>query len=473
MTKQTKLSPRRAEVLSLLAFGLHLLFFFLTFYLSQRANTLAGKIEAWHFLGGTLIWLILCLLFRQRRLAEDERLDAEQYQRLRQEGKDTSVFEGTLVADSLHLAQRRLNWMEKYLQGLFAIILSLYLLGIGYWLYRSLRAAGSVALAAHDVILETAALMAVLALVSFLFSRYAVGMSQHRTWRPLRAGGSYLLSNALACFVLAILLLVADAGYPAAERILSYVLVVTLVLLGVEVLLNFVLDAFRPRVKGQYHRAAYESRLLGLFSEPGGILRTFAHAMDYQFGFKVSETWFYRLLEKAVVPLLACQAVALYCLSCFAVVPAGHVGVLERWGRPVNVSSPFDSGLHLKLPWPVDSVRTFPVDNIQILEIGFERGEKEYDSQTPILWTVKHWQDEPPFMVAISDPNRLYQGALETARPAGRPGSVSGQNNFDLLVVPLIIHYRIADVAAYEYDRRTSHIDPVAILQAVCYRQAL
>ncbi len=475
MAKQTQLSPKRAEILSLLAFFLHLLFFLLVLFLSSRVNSLAGKITAWHFLGGTIIWLMLLLQFRQRRLAEEERLDAEQYQRLRREGKETSVFEGTVAEDTLHIAKRRLQWMEKYLLTIFAVAIALYLLGMGYWLGMQVRSAGETVLAEREAIYETAAILVGIGMISFLFSRYAVGLSQESSWRPLRAGGSYLFSNALASFTLAVILLVADAGYLLAEKILSYVLVILLLALGVEIILNLVLDAFRPRVKGQYRRSAYESRILGLFCEPGGILKTFAHAMDYQFGFKVSETWFYRLLEKAIVPLLIISGLALYFLSCISVVPTGQVGVLERWGRPLNVKEPYPSGLHVKLPWPIDRIRLFPVKQVQIMEIGFERGEKQAyindEDPNPILWTVQHWEAEPPFLVAVQDPNQAKLSSEESEEKSKR--DKTGSSLVDLLVVPLEIHYRIVDVEKYGYGTDQCYTDPVGLLESISYREAI
>jgi modulator of FtsH protease HflK len=470
MTKQTQVSPRRAEILSLLAFGLHLLFFLLVLYLSSRTNTLAGKITAWHFLGGTIIWLMLLLQFRQRRLADEERLDAEQYQRLRREGKDKSVFEGTVVEDALHIAQRRLDWMEKYLVNAFAVAIVLYLLGIGYWLLTQVQGAADTVLAPQTVVLETMASLAVIGIISFLFSRYAVGMSQQGQWRPLRAGGSYLFSNSLLCFVLAGILWWANAGNMTAEKVVSYVLVGLLLALGVEIVLNLVLDAFRPRVKGQYRRAAYESRILGLFSEPGGILKTFAHAIDYQFGFKVSETWFYRLLEKAIVPLLLIQLFALYLLSCFTVVPPGSEGVLERWGEPENLENPYTSGLHVTLPWPIDKVRLFPKEQIQILEVGFDRGAHEEESQKPLLWTIKHWEAEYPFMVAIADPNRAYPEALPEA---SETGGATTRTDLDLLVIPLVVHYRIRDVGQYGYGADRCYSDPRELLKLISSQEVL
>ncbi|MBN2375672.1 MAG: hypothetical protein JXD22_04685 [Sedimentisphaerales bacterium] len=494
MSKSTNLSPRRAEVLSLIALVLQTLFFIFAMLIANKAYSLAGRVVAWHFLGGVGIWLILILQFRQRRLALEEHLDVEQYQRLKREGKDTSVFEGSVVEGSLHLAQRRLNWLEKYLLPIFSVLTAVYLLVMGFLLFRTISVTKeliTVSPEARDSFLESALYMVLLAVVSFLFSRYASGMSQQSQWRPLRAGGSYLFSNALSCFALAIIfaiiVLTDNTSYAISERIMAYVMVAVMMVIGVEIILNLVLDAFSPRVKGRYRRAAFESRLLGLFSEPGGIMRTAAHAIDYQFGFKVSDTWFYKLLERAVVPLLLIQLLALYVLSCVAIIPPGNVGVLERWGRPTNKDNPLASGIHLKLPWPIDQVRPFPVDRLQVLEIGYKKkppqvdqlGNKQAD-MTPILWSKEHWAEEYPILVAsgVTEERKTSPAEAEQVELGG-PSETSGGvpekkiSGFNMLIVALAVHYRIRDVAQYGYGNDYCYADPRSLIESICNRQAM
>ena len=492
-----RLSSRRAELLALAAFGLQLLFFLLLLLASAQTSLLSVSIEAWYCLGGAIIWLALILQFRQQRLAEEEQLDAEQYKRLQREGKETSVFDGTPVEESLFLAQRRLDWLEKYLPVIFGLLMAGYLFGMGYLLLGVVRSAKSTELAARPILMEYVAILAGLGLVGFLFSRYAVGMSQQKQWRPLRAGGSYLLSNSLVCFALMVILLVADR-YPTAERVCEYVLVLLMLVIGAEIILNLLLDAYRPRIKGQYRRASYESRLLGLFSEPGGIFRTAAHAIDYQFGFNVSETWFYKLLERAVVPLIILQALALYLLSCLAIVPAGSVGVLERWGRPVNISEPYQSGLHVKLPWPIDTIRTFATGQVRVIDVGFKRNPPKIDPKTgqktpdlrPILWTQEHWQAEYPFLVAVS--RTMSAGGVGADDGSGVGVTVGDEDgewsqseyglpeaaetetrsDMDLLVLAFTIHYRISDISKYCYNE-DSYLESDKLLECICYNETL
>ena len=49
---------------------------------------------------------------------------------------------------------------------------------------------------------------------------------------------------------------------------------------------------------------AYESKLAAAFSDPAGWTRNVAQALDYQFGFKVSDTGLFRLLQRALLPVI-------------------------------------------------------------------------------------------------------------------------------------------------------------------------
>ena len=73
--------------------------------------------------------------------------------------------------------------------------------------------------------------------------------------------------------------------------------------MAVEVLLTLLLEIYRPRVKGQLARPLYDSRVIGLLTQPESLFTTAAQTLDYQFGFKVSETWFFQVLKENL-PLL-------------------------------------------------------------------------------------------------------------------------------------------------------------------------
>jgi membrane protease subunit HflK len=80
-------------------------------------------------------------------------------------------------------------------------------------------------------------------------------------------------------------------------------------------------------------------------------------------------------IRKAVRVVLVGLAVAVVLLvgwSTFYRVEASDEGVVLRFGRMAATVPP---GLHLKMPWPIDTVYQVPVQRIQSLEFGFETSQ--------------------------------------------------------------------------------------------------
>ncbi len=463
-----KLSPKRAENLSIVALILHLIFFLLALFFDKFSGSRAAGVVGWLYLGGIPIWAVLIIQFRQRRLAEEEKFEAREYQRLKKEGRGASVFEGDIEKEMM-IQQKRLDWIERWLLPIAAAIVTVYMIGISLWQWAivkdiTITVAGDMPLVKGMALGKTIVVFAGMSIVSFLFACYTVGMSRQDEWRPLRAGGGFLIGCTLVALAVAATLTATSFGYYKPLIIAGKVLVIIMFVLGIEYALNVTMDFFRPRIKGQYQRAAFESRLLGLFSEPGGLFRTASHALDYQFGFKVSETWFYRLLEKYIVMLVLIQAAVLYLMTCFAIVPTGYQGVCERWGAPTNLSDPWESGLHVKFPYPIDTVRMFPVEQVQSISIGYEKNDPQFDilgnavhDTTPVLWTKEHWKAEYPFLVP----------AKKAGIEADSEGAVN--NLFDKLVFAVDVQYRISNVEKFAY-KEGSFINPGDVIRKLCER---
>src|SRR5690606_7562661 len=134
---------------------------------------------------------------------------------------------------------------------------------------------------------------------------------------------------------------------------------ILMVILGLETLLNFLLDVYRPRSPGTEPRAAFDSRLLGLISEPGGIAHSLQEAINYQFGCQVSQTWFYQLMERTLAPLVLVGVLAVWLLTCLVVVQPYERVIIERFGRQLDPGNPLGPGLHFKWPAPFELARRF------------------------------------------------------------------------------------------------------------------
>jgi hypothetical protein len=288
----TVLSKRPVYV-ALVALILSVIFFGIVFILGKWSDSIAILAVGWLLLSVALIWLVLCLQFYQRALAEQEKLDISQ---LARDKEASTIFQASSERAGLFaVAQRRLQIFDKWFVPIFSALIAIYQISIGSYLLRTV-ARGAESELKHP--LHCGIGIMAIAFISFLISRYATGMSSQPEWKPLRAGGSSLLGVAVLCFALAVVLALEHLfNFSVAVIVMSVVIPVLVVVLGAETALNLILDRYRPRLKGRYRRSAFDSRLLGVINEPGGILRSLADAIDYQFGFKVSETWFYRLLE--------------------------------------------------------------------------------------------------------------------------------------------------------------------------------
>lgn len=429
---------------------------------------------------GVIIWLYLALVYHQRVLVQEESLETEQLRREREAGGASgAIFD--LDAEQMLLAQRRLDWMYRWLLPIFTIGLVIALTGFGLWTWPWPLGA-SVRHAQWAPIQTGTAKLALwfiagAAFLSFLLSRYASGMARYSEWRMLRSGASWLMGVTLAAVAVSatfVPLHYSDMYTP--ERVLAYVLRILLLVLAAEILFNFVLDFYRPRKPGEEPRPAFDSRLLGLFSEPGGIARSIADAVNYQFGFEVSSSWLYKLLERAALPLLGFAVLVLFLASSFVIVYADQRAVIERFGRPVCEVEP---GLHLKFPWPIDIAYKVGTEQIHELRLG----DLPAPSPIPqddglILWTNKH-EEEPHVNVLIATPQLAeFITAAAASRPAedratglrseGPSFAETGAAvSVSILRVALTMQYQIKSAK----DWISTYEDPEAMLKAIASQE--
>ena len=447
-------SSKRPVHVALVSLVLSIIFFGIAFFLGRWSGFAAVSAVSWLILSVAFIWFFLCLQFYQRSLAEQEKLDASQLVR---DEKASAIFQaGSERATLFSAAQRRLEIFEKWFIPIFAAIIAAFQIGIGLYLLKALGAEIEPELKKP---LLCGICLTAIAFMSFLMSRYATGMSAQHEWKPLRAGGSSLLGVAVLCFVLAVALAMAHLFtkyWPV--NVMAWVISGLLVVLGTETAVNLILDIYRPRLKGRYSRSAFDSRLLGVINEPGGILRSAADAIDYQFGFKVSQTWFYKLLEEAIVPLVLFGVVTLYLFSCVVVVEPDEQAIVEHFGNPVNKAGQtriLGPGLAFKWPWPIDIVYKYPTERISEISIGFvpkidpKTGEEE---RKALLWGEKHYEEEYRLMVASE------QIGTE---------SMTGTVPVSLVIAAVPVQYRIKDLYSFIYN----HTEPEKLLESICYRE--
>jgi regulator of protease activity HflC (stomatin/prohibitin superfamily) len=295
-----------------------------------------------------------------------------------------------------------------------------------------------------------------IALVLFPLGRFSSYYARLQKQRLLRPSASYLLLNAVLCAVVGAGIIGVQARFLKADLYVGRILCGLLALVAIETLVTLVLEIYRPRVKGKVGRPLYDGRLVGLLGQPEGLITTAAQAIDYQFGFKVSETWFYRFFERAILWLVPLQILLLILSTGFVVIEPGEQALLEHFGKPAEARPVLSPGPHLKWPWPVDKIYRFRTDQIQTFDVGFTP-DSEKENEKAILWTLAHTKEDN-FLVA----NREPAGVGATNQVGGRRTPP-----VSLVTGSIPVLYQITNVVDWAYQNE----DAPSLLQDLGTRE--
>ncbi|UCG34479.1 MAG: hypothetical protein JSU68_07520 [Phycisphaerales bacterium] len=460
---------QRARSVSILGLVLQALLTGFLLVVGLWNNSLAVQAEVRFALAGIGVWFLLVMVSHQRKLVRAEIIETADLKKQRQAAGagGEAIFE--VDEEQLMLARRRLNLMLRWLVPIFTFLLAGYYFAAAflYWPLPFTEPLDSERWPALANLSVSAAFLLGAAFVTFLLSRYASGMAQREEWSEIRAGASQLFGNALLCVVLAVMLGLAHFEYPTAERVCAQIIRALLVLLGVELLLNLLLDVYRPRTPGEVSRLPLDSRFLALFSESGGIARSIAEAINYQFGFEVSSTWFYQLMYRATVPLLAFGALCVVVVSSFVVVQPHELAVVEHFGRKLQTTDALAPGIHFKWPWPIERVYKFSVRQPNQFVLGSAEQpdtEREPEEVSTVLWTTENHGAAPDNYVLVATTPR------ETRVLSDLDGEATEQSvPVSILRAMAPVQYRIRDLHRWGYQ----FSDPEELLRGLAARELI
>jgi modulator of FtsH protease HflK len=423
--------------------------FVAVFAVTYYAGSLAGQVAA-VFLG--LATLVAFASWFQMQLEENERLEKLELDELAKSKGGSTIFEGK--DSEVFPKARAREQFEKYFVPGFAVLIFLLEAGGAWLLWRWLSKTTTVI--APDRAMPALSFFAIFALLLFLFGRFSVTIARLENHRLLRPGASFILLGAYICFITALGIAGVKAEFPRADFYVAKGLCVLLGLMAVEIFIALLLEIYRPRVKGKISRPVYDSRFARLLGQPESLFTTAAQTIDYQFGFNVSETWFFQLVKRNLLVLLLAQFAVLILSTCVVFVDAGEEAVLERFGKPVagGILTP---GAHFKLPWPADRVYQYRTEQIQTFDVGYTPDAQSENGNT-ILWSVAHAQEEN-FLVGNREPVTIKDENTDTNDTLKAPP-------VSLITVSIPVQFQISDVLAWAYN----NADPTNLLQDLATR---
>jgi regulator of protease activity HflC (stomatin/prohibitin superfamily) len=454
MNQGDYLTYRKAATTAIIGLVIQLILTLTVFFYARSATDATGGIAAIFLLSGVLVWGVLLLVFDQHRRERIETMEAEQ---LAVSGAAAaSAFENT--GDEMRVAARRLAFMYKWIVPGTAILLALINIWFGFATYRNIEP-GQINTTDHAG--WALAIGIAVAVVGFVFARFISGMAKVDAWANLRAGATTSVAAALVGVILGVggfldLALGIDFVINYGPHIVS----IGMMAYGAEIILNLLLDIYRPRKPGELPRPAFDSRFLSLLAAPDRIAENVGEAVNYQFGIDVTSSWFYQLLSRWILAFIAIAVGIGWLMSSLVVVEPHERGLILTNGV---ISEPLFSiggeqgdgdvgpGLHVKWPWPFSTYET-PVSvgtgdeevrtttGVRVLHLA---SNPPSEDNKPILWTENHTRSE---RLNIVQPERNQ----DTESRANGDGGASTVAELSLVAAEVPMHYVVRNVKLFD-----------------------
>ena len=199
---------------------------------------------------------------------------------------------------------------EKWVVPAFSILILIFQSVGLFWIYSLLS--DNVTEPLGQVSALTIMFNGVFVIILFLMGKYSAGLARMNDQELLRPGASYMLLGSVVSTSVVISQTATYFGYSGWDRGVSWAVFAIIGISTLENLVTLTLEIYRPRIDGKKARLLYDSRLIGLVGQPGSLISTAKQALDYQFGFRVSETWFYRYVEQKLALILIIQFSVLF-----------------------------------------------------------------------------------------------------------------------------------------------------------------
>ena len=153
-------------------------------------------------------------------------------------------------------------------------------------------------------------------------------------------------------------------------------------------------------------------------------------------GVSLRSSWTIKFVRKTIPIIILAIVIIFWGMTAFVEIGPQSEGIVYRFGR-ITSEEPLSSGLHVKMPWPIDTVVTYPVHQTHSFTVGYETGEK-----SDFLWTSVHGGEE--YKLLLGDGKELVS-------------------------INMTVHYRIHNLIDYAMSSSNS----TQILKAKAYEKMM
>ncbi|MEO1304764.1 MAG: SPFH domain-containing protein [Pseudomonadota bacterium] len=155
-----------------------------------------------------------------------------------------------------------------------------------------------------------------------------------------------------------------------------------------------------------------------LFSRLNPVQSAFER-LEGTFGIDIRSTWALTFIKRRAMPIAVSLSIFGWLSTSLVVIDTFQAGLHERFGAPIS-NRALPPGLHIKAPWPIETVERIDVARVRTLPLGFS-GPRQGAS---LLWTKQHAKEE--YNLLLGD---------------GR----------DLVTINALLHYKVNDPWLFHY----------------------
>ena len=415
---------------------------------------LAAKLTLAFFVVGLLVSAVAYFQIRLEQKEEEELLE---YEELTKKSTQSSLFDAD-ESDVLTVKQSRRQF-EKYFVPGFTIFLTLAEIAATAWLWKVFS--GELQADPPRASVFTA-LFSVTGVGVFLVGNYIANFAKFQKSRLLKPVANHILFGAYLMGATAISYAGYEMEFPKIDLYLNKILIILLGLLAAENLVTLILEIYRPKSASGEQRVIYQSRFIELFSRPESVFTQAAQALDYQFGFKVSQTWMYKLLKRIIGWVIVAQLALLLISTSFVIIEPTEKALIVRLGKPIAKNEGIlNPGLHFKWPWPIETINRYQTEQVQNFYVGY-RPIQDVDQENPaVLWTTSHTTEmgEKPAEMLVADKNADLEFNQSLNQKEVPP--------VNLMVVSIPIQYKIKDLKEWVYE----HENAATLLESIAYQE--
>ncbi|MDF2987033.1 MAG: hypothetical protein K0R50_2543 [Eubacterium sp.] len=186
-------------------------------------------------------------------------------------------------------------------------------------------------------------------------------------------------------FITGVALIIRYFGFGQIERWVNYISCMLLILIFLEILFRAVKRLLAGSCKQSIELNLY---VLPALLSGGNPINKLLTELENNTGISFRSTWTIRFIRHNLLMITLIIGIFFWGMTAFVQINPQQQGLLYNLGK-IESRQPLLPGIHIKLPWPIQTVKIYPAYKINSFTVGYES-----EQRGDYLWTAGHNGEE-------------------------------------------------------------------------------